>query len=136
MKYHALEMKYHALHMVGATLSSRARRAVSVFASIDESSPFVGGRIVDGDVARGVVCGRTPRALDVAAPFGHASCGDGNAVQFKEDPQVAFANLVIQAVERVVQRVVTKSRCRGLIAQHIKGSIHDKKGALIDDKSR
>jgi hypothetical protein len=71
-----------------------------------------------------VACGRTPRASDVATPFGHPPCCDANAIQLEKDPHIAFANLIVQGVKSVVERVVTKDRRRGLIAQDIEGSGH------------
>ena len=56
-----------------------------------------------------MACGRTPRASNVAAPFGHPPCGDANAIQLEEDPHVAFAHLTGQRVKSIVERVVTKA---------------------------
>jgi hypothetical protein len=39
----------------------------------------------------------------MASPFGHPPGGDANSVQFEKDPKIAFANLIVQSVECIVE---------------------------------
>jgi hypothetical protein len=84
-----------------------------------QSTPLVGDLVAQRGVVQldvfGVANGRSARAVDTAAAFGHSPCADPT-VQFEEDPKVAVANLVVEGGEGFIQRVVTKGRRGGLVA--------------------